>query len=95
MILPINNALKVQYSSKKNKTQNKNISNLPTFKAVQMLEVSSKYRHLERDLISEIKQFQIQLRSRDTKNGDRLYLSTNLHKIIKYRQISPCFECRM
>ena len=44
--------------------------------------------------ISEIKQFQIQLRSRDTKNGDRLYLSTNLHRIIKYRQISPCFECR-
>lgn len=57
MISPINNALKVQYSRKKNKTQNRNVNNLPTFKAVQMLEVSSKYRHLERDLISEIKQF--------------------------------------
>ena len=57
MISPINNALNVQYSRKKNKTQNRNVNNLPTFKAVQMLEVSSKYRHLERDLISEIKQF--------------------------------------
>ena len=58
MILPINRALKTQYNNKQQrKVQNKNINNSPSFKAVKILEISNKYKHLESTLLSEIKQF--------------------------------------
>ena len=58
MILPINSALKTQYNNKQQrKIQNKNINNSPSFKAVKILEISNKYKHLEQNLLSEIKQF--------------------------------------
>ena len=58
MILAINSAQKTQYSNKQQrKIQNKNINNSPSFKAVKILEISNKYKHLESTLLSEIKQF--------------------------------------
>lgn len=73
MILPINSALKTQYNNKQQrKIQNKNINNTPSFKAVQILEISNKYKHLEQNILSEIRQF-IKNRSYATSVGKGVF----------------------